>query len=180
MQKEYRYFIYTCNSTARDYTQGALYGYKVVLQLATVIMAIKSRKVKIQGVNDCREIILATYISSFVLMIIFIFNIFVADRLNLYTVFTSFGLFVGTTAIMVLVFVPKVKTNSCCCFVVVIYSFIMEVIKALLGYHDCIAHVCMYLCLFGLASIGKGWVGPWDKAINMLGLALPLCKGCGL
>ena len=114
MQKEYRYFIYTCNSTARDYTQGALYGYKVVLQLATVIMAIKSRKVKIQGVNDCREIILATYISSFVLMIIFIFNIFVADRLNLYTMFTSFGLFVGTTAIMVLVFVPKVTTCNCC------------------------------------------------------------------
>ena len=170
MQKEYRYFIYTCNSTARDYTQGALYGYKVVLQLATVLMAIKSRKVKIQGVNDCREIILATYISSFVLMIIFIFNIFVADRLNLYTVFTSFGLFVGTTAIMVLVFVPKVKTNSCCCFVVVIYSLIVEVIKALLGYHDCIAHVCMYLCLFGLDSIGNGWVGPWDKAINMFSL----------
>ena len=120
MQKEYRYFIYTCNSTARDYTQGALYGYKVILQLATVMMAIKSRKVKVQGVNDYREIILATYVSSFVLMIIFIFNIFVADRLNLYTMFTSFGLFVGTTAIMVLVFVPKVTISSCCCFVVVV------------------------------------------------------------
>ena len=46
----------------------------------------------------------------------------------------------------------------------------MEVIKALLGYHDCIVHVFMYLCLFGLASIGNGWVGPWDKAINMFSL----------
>ena len=134
MQREYRYFIYTCSSTARDYTQGALYGYKVVLQLATVIMAIKTRKVKIQGVNDYREVVLATYISSFVLMIIFIFNIFVADQLNLYTMFTSFGLFVGATAIMVLVFVPKVTISSCCCCFV-IYSFIMEVIKALLRYH---------------------------------------------
>ena len=124
-QEEYRYFIYTCNSTARDYTQGALYGYKVVLQLATVLMAIKTRKVKILGMDDYREIILATYISSFVLMIIFIFNIFVADRINLYTMFTCLGLFVGATAIMVLVFVPKVTTNSCC-FVVVVYFYLQR------------------------------------------------------
>ena len=71
--------------------------------------------------DDYREIILATYISSFVLMIIFIFNIFVADRINLYTIVTSFGLFVGATAIMVLVFVPKVTTNSCCLFVCLLY-----------------------------------------------------------
>ena len=119
-QEEYRYFIYTCNSTARGYTQGALYGYKVVLQLATVLMSIKTRKVKILGMDDYREIILATYISSFVLMIIFIFNIFVADRINLYTIVTCFGLFVGATAIMVLVFVPKVTTNSCL-FVCLLY-----------------------------------------------------------
>ena len=124
-QEEYRYFIYTCNSTARDYTQGALYGYKVVLQLATVLMAIKTRKVKILGMDDYREIILATYISGFLLMIIFIFNIFVADRINLYTIFTCFGLFVGATAIMVLVFVPKVTTNSCC-FVVVVYFYLQR------------------------------------------------------
>ena len=74
--------------------------------------------------DDYREIILATYISGFLLMIIFIFNIFVADRINLYTMFTCFGLFVGATAIMVLAFVPKVTTNSflllllfCCLFV---------------------------------------------------------------
>ena len=128
-QEEYRYFIYTCNSTARDYTQGALYGYKVVLQLATVLMAIKTRKVKILGMDDYREIILATYISSFVLMIIFIFNIFVADRINLYTIFTCLGLFVGATAIILLVFVPKVTTNSflllllfcCCCLFVCLF-----------------------------------------------------------
>ena len=121
-QEEYRYFIYTCNSTARGYTQGALYGYKVVLQLATVLMSIKTRKVKILGMDDYREIILATYISSFVLMIIFIFNIFVADRINLYTMFTCFGLFVGTTAIMVLVFVPKVTINSCCCCCLLLFT----------------------------------------------------------
>ena len=149
MQEEYRYFIYTCNSTARDYTQGALYGYKVVLQLATVIMAIKTRKVKIQAMNDYQEIVLATYISSFVLMIIFIFNIFVADRLNLYTVFTSFGFFVGATAIMVLVFVPKVKTNSCCFVVVYCYLQHNNDQSALINLYDHIMYEekLLYTCI---------------------------------
>ena len=84
-------------------------------------MALKTRKVQVKGLNDYREIVLATYVSSFVLVIILIFNIFVSDRIDLFTVLTSFGLFVGATAIMVLVFMPKVTTNSCCCFAVVVH-----------------------------------------------------------
>ena len=116
MRVEFQYFIYTCNSIARDITLGVLYGYKLLLHLATVVMALKTRKVRVKGLNDYREIVLATYVSSFVLVIILIFNIFVSDRIDLFTVLTSFGLFVGATAIMVLVFVPKVTTcSSCCC-----------------------------------------------------------------
>ena len=114
--------------------------------------------------DDYREIILATYISSFVLMIIFIFNIFVADRINLYTIVTSFGLFVGATAIMVLVFVPKVTTNSCCyLFVCCIYSSIIEVIKKL---SNIITQICtvlsceeklLYTCSYSPASMYSGF-----------------------
>ena len=118
MEVEYRYFVYTCNSTARDITLGVLYGYKALLHAATVVMALKTRKVKVKGLNDYREIVLATYVSSFVLVIILVFTYTVADQINLFTVLTSFSLFVGATATMVLVFVPKVTTCSCCCFVV--------------------------------------------------------------
>ena len=115
MEMEYQYSIYTCSSFARNVTLGVLFGYKALLQTVTVIMALKVRKVKVKGLNDYREIVLATYVSSFVLVIILIFNIFVSDRIDLFSVLTSFGLFVGATAIMVLVFVPKVTINSCCC-----------------------------------------------------------------
>ena len=115
MEVEYQYSTYTCSSFARNVTLGVLFGYKALLQTVTVIMALKVRKVKVKGLNDYREIVLATYVSSFVLVIILIFNIFVSDRIDLFTVLTSFGLFVGATAIMVLVFVPKVTINSCCC-----------------------------------------------------------------
>ena len=115
MEVEYRYFVYTCNSTARDITLGVLYGYKALLHAATVIMALKTRKVKVKGLNDYREIVLATYVSSFVLVIILVFTYTVADQINLFTVLTSFSLFVGATAIMVLVFEPKVVVVSPIC-----------------------------------------------------------------
>jgi len=57
MSVEYHYFIYNCSSTSQDITLGVLYGYKAVLQGATVIMALKTRKVNIQGLNDWQEIL---------------------------------------------------------------------------------------------------------------------------
>ena len=105
---EYRYFIYICSSTARDVTLGILYGYKAVLQAVTVAMALKTRKVKIQGLDDYREIVLATYVSSFVVVINFIVNYTMEDEINSFAAVTSLSFFIGATAIIVLVFVPKV------------------------------------------------------------------------
>ena len=109
MMVEYQLFIYTCNSTARD---GVLYGYNILLHLAAVVIAFKTRKVKVKVLNDYREIILATCISGIVLVLILVFTYTVTDRINLYSVLTSFGLFVAATAIMVLVFVPKVTNDQ--------------------------------------------------------------------
>ena len=109
MMVEYQLFIYTCNSTARD---GVLYGYNILLHLAGVVIAFKTRKVKVKVLNDYREIILATCISGIVLVLILVFTYTVTDRINLYSVLTSFGLFVAATAIMVLVFVPKVTNDQ--------------------------------------------------------------------
>ena len=108
-------FIYTCNSIARDVTLGVLYGYKILLHLATVVLALKIRKVKVKALNDYREIILAACVSGFVLVLILVFTYTLTDQINVYSALTSFSLFVGTTAIMVLVFVPKVMVVSPIC-----------------------------------------------------------------
>ena len=105
---EYHYFIYICSSTGRDIMLGVLYGYKALLQVATVVMALKTRKVKVQGLDDYREIVMATYFTCFVLVIILIVNYTVEDQINTFTAVTSLSIFIGTTAIVVLVFVPKV------------------------------------------------------------------------
>ena len=105
---EYRYFIYICSSTARDVTLGLLYGYKTVLQAVTLVMALKTRKVKVQGLNDYREVVLATYITCFVVIIIFVVNYTMKDETKSFIAITSLSYFTGATAIIALVFVPKV------------------------------------------------------------------------
>ena len=103
---EFQYFIYSCRSIAWDIVLGILYGYKIVLYAATVVLALKiRRRVK----NISQEVIMATYVGSLMIIIILIFNYTVSDRINLYAMLTNFSLSIGTTAIMVLVFVPKVR-----------------------------------------------------------------------
>ena len=71
-------------------------------------MALKTRKVKVRGLDDYREIVLATYLSSFLLIIILIFTYTIDDRINTFAVLSSFSFLIGTTMIVALVFIPKV------------------------------------------------------------------------
>ena len=112
MEVEYHYFIYVCSSTARSITLGVLYGYKAVLQVATFVMALKTRKVNVQGMDDYREIVMATYLTCFVLIINLVVQYTVEDQINTFTAVTSLSFFIGTTAIVVLVFVPKVTSTA--------------------------------------------------------------------
>ena len=105
---EYRYVMYICTSTARDVTLGVLYGYKAVLQAVTLVMALKTRKVKVPGLNDYREVVLATYLTCLVVVIIIIVNYTMENEMNSFIAITSLSYFTGATAIVALVFVPKV------------------------------------------------------------------------
>jgi len=105
---EYRYFIYVCSSTVRSVTLGLLYGYKIILLGVTVVMALKTKKVNVQGLNDYHEVVLATYVATFVLAINFVVNYTMDDEINSFATVTSLSIFIGTTAIILLVFVPKV------------------------------------------------------------------------
>ena len=71
-------------------------------------MALRTRKVKVRGVDDYREIVMATYLSSFLLIIILIFTYTIHDRINTFAILSSLSFLIGTTMIVALVFVPKV------------------------------------------------------------------------
>ena len=101
-------YIYTCTSVGRSVLLGVLYGYKAVLQVLTVVLALKTRKVKIKGLDDYKYIVMATYVSTFVLLVVTVFTFTIEDQVNLYAALTSFSFFLGSTVIVMLVFVPKV------------------------------------------------------------------------
>ena len=61
--------------------------------------------------NDTKDIILATYVTSVVTTVI-IFSTYTMEQLaNTFAAVSSFSLFVGTTVILGLVFIPPVSSS---------------------------------------------------------------------
>lgn len=104
-----RYYLYVCDSTARDITVNVIYGIKALLQVVALIFAFSIRKVDIKGLDDSPFIIAAIYVSSVVLAVVFVSSITLKDYINVYAAVFCSGFFIGTTMVLLLVFVPKVS-----------------------------------------------------------------------
>ena len=102
-------FIYICNSTPRSIYLGVLFGYKMVLQVITLVLAFSIRKVKVKGLNDTKYIAAAIYVTSIVLSVIIVAIYSLVDIVTAYKVLLCTGLHFGTSMILVLVFVPLVS-----------------------------------------------------------------------
>ena len=104
------YFTYVCTSTARNIFLGVLYGYKMVLQIIALVLAFSIRKVKVKGLNDATYIAAAVYVTSIVLAVIIISDYSLSEFVNVHAAVDCTGDFIGTTVVLGLVFVPKVRT----------------------------------------------------------------------
>ena len=93
---------------------GVLYGYKMVLQVIALVFAFATRKVKVKGLDDSKYIAAATYVTSFVLAVTIITSFSLRDFVNVFATLFCTGFFIGTTVILGLVFVPKVRTLWSC------------------------------------------------------------------
>ena len=106
------YFTYICDSTARDIYLGILYGYKMVLQIIALVLAFATRKVKVKGLDDAKYIAAAIYVTSIVLAVIIISTYTLKGVVNGFAAVFCTWFLIGTTSILVLVFVPKVRGAS--------------------------------------------------------------------
>ena len=102
-------FIYVCDSTPRRIFLGVLYGYKMALQIAALVLAFSIRKVKIKGLDDAKYIGTAIYVTSIVLAVVIVATYSLTDFINGFAALFSTGFIVGTTVILLLVFVPLVS-----------------------------------------------------------------------
>ena len=105
------HFVYVCGSPNRNVFISILFGYKAVLQVIALIFAFCTRKVSIKGLDDSPFIIAAIYVGSIVLAVIFVSAITLNDFENAFASVYCTGFFIGTTVILLLVFVPKVLHN---------------------------------------------------------------------
>ena len=102
------YFTYTCNSTHRNIFLGVLYGYKMILQIIALVLALSTHKVKVKGLDDAKYIAAAIYVTSIVLAVIMVATYSLKNFVNAFPALFCIGFLTGTTSILGLVFVPKV------------------------------------------------------------------------
>ena len=103
------YFSYACNSTSRDIFLGILYGYKMMLQIVALVLALSIHEVKVKGLNDAKYIAAAIYVTSIEVAIIIICVYTLSGFVNWFVAVISTVDFLGTTVTLGLVFVTKVR-----------------------------------------------------------------------
>ena len=106
------YYMLICHSRLRPIFLGVLYGYKGVLQVIALFLAFTTRKVKVKGLNDTLYIAAATYITSLLWAVAVVSTYTLRDYINIFASVFSLCLFLGTLAIVSLVFIPKVIVTS--------------------------------------------------------------------
>ena len=102
------YSLYVCDVRQLG-LYGVLYFIKGLLQIIALDLAYRTRKVDVQGLNDSEFIIIATYVSSGVLVVIVLATYLLNHYVNFYPAVVGASLLVGTTVILGLVFVARVS-----------------------------------------------------------------------
>ena len=86
-----------------------LYGYKMILQIISLLLAFSIRKVKVKGLDDAKYIGAAIYVTSIVMAAIIVATYSLKDIINGFAALFTLGIVLGTTVILTLVFVPLVS-----------------------------------------------------------------------
>jgi len=103
------FFVHVCQSRGQQALFAVLYSYKGLLQVTALILAFRTRKVKVKGLDDSKYIAASIYISSIVLAVIIVATYTLTDYVDVFPAVEGAGFLLGTTMILVLVFVPKVS-----------------------------------------------------------------------
>ena len=109
----HRYYLYICESKGHVVLFTVLFGYKALLQITALVLALCTHKVKVKGLDDSKYITASIYVTSIVLVVTTV-SYALIDYVNVYPAVVGLGLLVGTTVILGLVFVSRVSQNNIC------------------------------------------------------------------
>ena len=91
-----------------------IFAYLLVLQLIGMVLAFQTRKVKLRGLRDSKEIAAVIYISSIAIVVMSVENFTLTNYINVGTGIFVLMVFILTTIFLVLIFFPKVRTYHAC------------------------------------------------------------------
>ena len=86
-----------------------IFSYIGLLQLVGLVLAIRTRKVKIAVLNDSKYITAIIYVSSLVVVVMMLVTFVSGNLQNLNEAFFSAGLLLSTFTFLGLTFIPKVS-----------------------------------------------------------------------
>ena len=81
----------------------------MLLQVVALLLAFSIRKVKVKGLDDSKYIAAAIYVTSIVLAVIIVATYTLKNATNGFAALFCTGFLVGTTVILILVFMPLVS-----------------------------------------------------------------------
>ena len=102
---------YVCDSRVQDIVVGLYYGFKMVLQFIALVLALLTRNVKVKGLDDAKYIAAMVYFICIVIVVLAVCYFTISDRMNTYVILFSAGLVIGSTFLLILVFIPTVSVQ---------------------------------------------------------------------
>ena len=86
----------------------ALYAYILITQFVSVFLAFKTRKVKIKALNDARYITVIIYATTIIVVVMIVCAVLLSDHLNADGAVFGGLLYIFTTIVLSVLFIPKV------------------------------------------------------------------------
>ena len=86
-----------------------IFGYLLMLQIIGMVLAFQTRRVKLRGLRDSKEIAAIIYISSIAIVVMSIENFTLTNYINIGIGIFMLSIFVLTTIFLFLIFFPKVR-----------------------------------------------------------------------
>ena len=103
------FFVINCFSTGSFIWQIFLYLYLGLLQAFALVLAFRTRKVKISVLKETKELTIIVCVCTFVALETIVFGFLLQDYNNVQEIFFNSGLIIVTTTFLILLYVPKVS-----------------------------------------------------------------------
>ena len=102
-------YIFLCAGSTAVIWIAISFGYKALLQLGAIFMAFTTRKVKVKGLNDTKEIYTIIYINTVIITMLIVTEFALRTHRDAYISLYGVAIFSQATLFLSLTFIPKVQ-----------------------------------------------------------------------